>query len=56
MENRICPILESVIDDGLCFDICMVAEGVAPERTVPNEVTIKPNMKEICLKCRYCKD
>lgn len=56
MESKMCPVLESMIDDGLCFDICMVAEGMAPERTVPCEAIIKPNMNEICLKCKYHKD
>ena len=55
MENKVCPILECSIDEGLCFDICMVAEGVAPERTVQREAN-KPNMNEICLECKYHKN
>ena len=46
-----CPLLGREIEDGICFDISMVAEGMAPERTAPKEARI-PGFKEICLNCR----
>ena len=47
-----CPILQKEISDSECFDISMVAEGMAPEDTVSKEVRNVENYKEICLKCK----
>ena len=47
-----CPILQREISDSECFDISMVAERMAPERTVSKEVRSIENYKEICLKCK----
>ena len=33
-----CPLMKEKIDDGICFDISMVAEQMAPERTAPEKV------------------
>lgn len=46
-----CPLLGREIEDGICFDISMVAEGMAPERTAPKEARV-PGFKEICLNCK----
>lgn len=39
------------IDVGICFDVCMVAEGIAPKWTAPDEATSKPGFEDVCLEC-----
>ena len=46
-----CPLMESEIDDGICFDIHMNVEGLAPDWTIPDEVLKIADYKQICLKC-----
>ncbi len=46
-----CPLMGRKIDDGICFDIHMVVEGVAPERTAPEEVIQIKDYKDICMRC-----
>lgn len=46
-----CPIMKEMIEDGVCFDIHMFVEGLAPSRTVPKKVAENPKYKEICLSC-----
>ena len=47
-----CPLLKKMIEDEICFDISMVSEELAPERTVPEEVAVIEGYKEICLSCK----
>ncbi len=51
MTEVTCPLMDECIDDTICFDIHMVVEGMAPERTVPEKATRTNKFKEICLKC-----
>lgn len=51
-----CPLMEKEIEDGICFDISMVAENMAPERTAPEEARNKEGYRDICLKCKNHKD
>ena len=44
------------IDDGLCFDIQMVSEGLAPERTIPKEAREVLDYQKICLSCENHKE
>lgn len=53
METRYCPLLEKQIDDGTCFDIHMVVEGLAPDRTAPEKAVNHPRRDEVCLKCEH---
>lgn len=46
-----CPLLNKEIEDGICFDITMVAEHAAPERTAPKEAREIEGYREICLNC-----
>lgn len=46
-----CPLMETEIEDGICFDIHMNVEGLAPDWTIPNKVLKKKDYKTICLKC-----
>jgi hypothetical protein len=39
------------IEDGICFDIHMNVEGLAPDWTIPEAVRKVTGYKEICLKC-----
>lgn len=51
-----CPLMGKDIEDTVCFDIHMVSEGLAPEGTVPEEVTAVPDYKKICLSCKNHKE
>nr|DAJ09612.1 MAG TPA: hypothetical protein [Caudoviricetes sp.] len=48
-----CPLMEMEIEDSLCFDISMVSEGMAPERTVDTKIRKIRDYKEICKRCKY---
>lgn len=51
-----CPLMETEIEDGICFDIHMNVEGLAPDWTIPDKVLKTSNYKEICLKCANHRD
>lgn len=51
-----CPLMNKEIENERCFDICMVAEGLAPERTAPEEAVKMPDFKNICLECEMHKE
>lgn len=51
MSKVKCPLMETEIDDGICFDIHMVAEGLAPARTAPGKAVQKEDFAQICLEC-----
>lgn len=51
MKKVNCPLMGDRIDDGICFDIHMVVEGMAPESTAPEKAVRVPGYKDICLKC-----
>ena len=46
-----CPLMETEIDDGICFDIHMNVGGLAPDWTIPDKVLKKHDYKQICLNC-----
>lgn len=47
-----CPLLGREIEDGICFDITMVAEGTGPKWTAPDEATAICGFEAICLRCK----
>lgn len=51
-----CPLMGKEIDDGICFDIHMNVEELAPDWTIPDEVLKISNYKEICLRCANHRD
>lgn len=51
-----CPLCQRKIEDTDCFDICMVAEGLAPERTINKQVLVVKNYRKICVKCQNHRD
>ena len=51
-----CPILKKKIEDSICFDISMVAEGIAPRWTAPDDAVIVDEFERICLNCKNHKD
>lgn len=51
MKKVSCPLIGRDIEDTVCFDIHMVVEGMAPQRTAPKEVVQNPDFKKICLGC-----
>lgn len=56
MDSIKCPLLNKEIKDIICFDICMVAEGMAPLSTAPDEVTNVRDFRKKCLNCEYHKE
>lgn len=52
MMYRKCPLI-GYIEEEICFDINMVADEMAPERTISKEVIKIKNYKEICKNCKY---
>ena len=51
-----CPLMDGEIDEGICFDIHMVVEEMAPEWTAPEKAVRTPGYKDICLKCPNHRD
>lgn len=56
MKEIECPLMDEKIKDAVCFDISMVAEGMAPLRTAPEKAVNAPDFKRICLECPKHKD
>lgn len=48
--------MEEKIDDGTCFDIHMVLEEMAPERTIPTKVLKCKEKDKICLECKHHRE
>lgn len=48
-----CPLMEEEIDAGICFDIHMVVERIAPKRTAPKKIYEKDDYEDICNNCKY---
>ena len=55
-EKIQCPLMDEKIDGTVCFDICMVAEGMAPVWTAPEGVIETDNYKEMCMNCKNHRD
>lgn len=51
MRIHNCPLMGAEIDDGICYDIHMNVEGLAPDWAIPKEVLKKADYKQICLSC-----
>ena len=51
-----CPLMNKEIEKEICFDICMVAEGLAPARTAPEAAIKMPEFDKICLECEMHKE
>lgn len=51
MKTVDCPLIGGDIEDTVCYDIHMVVEGMAPQRTAPKEAVQNPDFKKICLGC-----
>lgn len=50
-----CPLCQREVTGDECFDISMTAEGMAPGRFLPADITpeqVKAN-ENTCLKCKY---
>ena len=51
-----CPLLGKEIEDGMCYDIHMNVEGLAPDWTMPKTVLENPGYKKICIQCQHHRD
>ncbi len=53
MENEyMCPLLNRVIDDGLCYDINMVAYGFIKPDILDDKIE-REEAKTICDNCEF---
>ena len=41
-----CPLMDTEIDEGICYDIHMNVEGLAPEWTISEKVLETPDYKK----------
>lgn len=55
-NNKKCLLLQENIDEGTCFDIHMVVEGLAPEWTAPKRAVQVKDFKEKCRNCPYHRE
>ena len=46
-----CPLYNKQISCSDCFEICMVAEHMAPRRLLDDEIKKKQNFENICMNC-----
>lgn len=52
-----CPLMDNeLIEEEICFDIHMVVDAGAPERTAPAKAVNTDGFREICRKCKYHRD
>ena len=56
MKKIKCPLMNEEIEEGVCFDISMVAEGMAPVRTAPQKAANVDDFKTKCLECPKHRD
>lgn len=47
-----CPLMDTEIDEGICYDIHMNVEGLAPEWTIPEKVLETPDYKKYACNVR----
>ena len=47
-----CPIIEKEIEEDVCFEDCMISEGMCPERFAPEEMFEIEDFKQICFQCK----
>lgn len=46
-----CPVMNKAIEEVVCFDICLVAEGTSPESELPIGFTLTDELAQRCLNC-----
>lgn len=49
------PILKRIMEDSICFDITMVAEGIALIRTASEKAISVNDFQKICFECKDTK-
>lgn len=52
-QLKLCPLMEEAIDDGTCFVIHTVVEGITPLSVVPKKVQENEKRAEICNSCPH---
>ena len=51
-----CPLMGGIIENEVCFDICLVAEGTSPEYELPVGMEWTPEKAKICMECKNHMD
>lgn len=51
-----CPVMQKIIPNEVCFDICLVAEGTSPESELPIGMTLTDDIVQKCMKCKNHMD
>ena len=50
-EKISCPLLKSELDEELCADAALAAEGFHPERFAPEEIRCCHDWMKFCCEC-----
>lgn len=50
-DKNFCPLLNKVIEGEVCFDICLVAEGMSPYDELPIGMNLSSDDAKRCLEC-----
>ena len=56
MKTVICPIIGKPIDGDTCYRTVLAVDGEAPEKVVPDIISLTEKAKKICLSCKYHAD
>lgn len=51
-----CPIMGRIIENEVCFDICLVAEGTSPRSELPLGFDLTPEKQQQCMRCKNHMD
>ena len=47
-----CPIMGKIIENEVCFDICLVAEGASPKSELPIGMELTESKRHQCMQCK----
>lgn len=56
MNTVFCPVREEQVDGTTCLEICLVADNMVQERTLPEGITWNEEQRQKCLNCKWHAD
>ena len=51
-----CPVTGKQIDGDSCYCVVLVVDGEAPEKALPEGITLTDDARKACLACPYHED
>lgn len=51
-----CPVTGKQIDGDSCYCVVLVVDGEAPEKVLPEGITLTDDARKACLACPYHED